>query len=118
MIKIYCYPKCTTCKKAIKWLEEKGIKFEEKHIVEEKLTAKEIEKLYKKSGLDLKKFFNTSGNMYKELNLKDKLKEMSEKEQFDLLATSGMLIKRPLLVGKDFVITGFKEETYIEKLGL
>ena len=116
MNKLYCYPRCTTCKKAVKWLEENGIDYEYKHIVEETPSKEDIKKYYKESGLPLKRFFNTSGNVYKELNLKEKLKEMSEDEQFELLASNGMVLKRPLLVGKGFVLVGFKETEWIEKL--
>ena len=116
MNKLYCYPRCITCKKAVKWLEENGIEYEYKHIVEETPSKEEIKKYYEKSGLPLKRFFNTSGNVYKELNLKEKLAEMSEDEQFELLASNGMVLKRPLLVGKDFVLVGFKEAEWIEKL--
>ena len=116
MNKVYCYPRCTTCKKAVKWLEENGIDYEYKHIVEETPSKEDIKKYYKESGLPLKRFFNTSGNVYKELNLKEKLAEMSEDEQFELLASNGMVLKRPLLVGKNFVLVGFKEAEWIEKL--
>jgi len=116
MNKLYCYPRCTTCKKAVKWLEENGIDYEYKHIVEETPSKEDIKKYYKESGLPLKRFFNTSGNVYKELNLKEKLAEMSEDEQFELLASNGMVLKRPLLVGKDFVLVGFKEAEWAEKL--
>ena len=116
MNKLYCYPRCTTCKKAVKWLEENGINYEYKHIVEETPSKEDIKKYYKESGLPLKRFFNTSGNVYKELNLKEKLAEMSEDEQFELLASNGMVLKRPLLVGKDFVLVGFKEAEWAEKL--
>ena len=116
MNKVYCYPRCTTCKKAVKWLEENGIDYEYRHIVEETPSKEDIKKYYKESGLPLKRFFNTSGNVYKELNLKEKLAEMSEDEQFELLASNGMVLKRPLLVGKDFVLVGFKEAEWIEKL--
>ena len=116
MNKVYCYPRCTTCKKAIKWLEENGIEYEYKHIVEETPSKEEIKKYYEKSGLPLKRFFNTSGNVYKQMNLKEKLAEMSEDEQFELLASNGMVLKRPLFVGKDFVLVGFKEAEWAEKL--
>ncbi|WP_315521432.1 arsenate reductase family protein [Leptotrichia wadei] len=116
MNKVYCYPRCTTCKKAVKWLEENGIEYEYKHIVEETPLKEEIKKYYEKSGLPLKKFFNTSGNVYKQMNLKEKLAEMSEDEQFELLASNGMVLKRPLFVGKDFVLVGFKEAEWAEKL--
>ena len=116
MNKVYCYPRCTTCKKAVKWLEENEIDYEYKHIVEETPSKEDIEKFYEKSGLPLKRFFNTSGNVYKEMNLKEKLAEMSEDEQFELLASNGMVLKRPLFVGKDFVLVGFKEAEWTEKL--
>jgi len=116
MNKLYCYPRCTTCKKAVKWLEENGIDYEYKHIVEETPSKEDIKKYYKESGLPLKRFFNTSGNVYKELNLKEKLADMSEDEQFELLASNGMVLKRPLLVGKDFVLVGFNEAEWVEKL--
>jgi transcriptional regulator, spx/mgsR family len=116
MNKVYCYPRCTTCKKAIKWLDENGIEYEYKHIVEETPSKEDIKRYYKESGLPLKRFFNTSGNVYKEMNLKEKLAEMSENEQFELLASNGMVLKRPLLVGKDFVLVGFKEAEWAEKL--
>jgi transcriptional regulator, spx/mgsR family len=116
MNKVYCYPRCTTCKKAIKWLDENGIEYEYKHIVEETPSKEDIKRYYKESGLPLKRFFNTSGNVYKEMNLKEKLAEMSENEQFELLASNGMVLKRPLFVGKDFVLVGFKEAEWAEKL--
>ena len=116
MNKVYCYPRCTTCKKAIKWLDENGIEYEYKHIVEKTPSKEDIKRYYKESGLPLKRFFNTSGNVYKEMNLKEKLAEMSENEQFELLASNGMVLKRPLLVGKDFVLVGFKEAEWVEKL--
>ncbi len=116
MNKVYCYPRCTTCKKAIKWLDENGIEYEYKHIVEETPSKEDIKRYYKESGLPLKRFFNTSGNVYKEMNLKEKLAEMSENEQFELLASNGMVLKRPLLVGKDFMLVGFKEAEWAEKL--
>ena len=111
------YPKCTTCKKAKKWLEENGVEFTDRHIAEENPTKEELTDWYQKSGLPLKRFFNTSGLKYKELNLKDKLPSMSEEEQLELLSTDGMLVKRPVLVGEDFVTTGFKEDTWKELLG-
>lgn len=112
------YPKCSTCQKAKKWLQEKNLEFEERHIVEENPTKEELKQWYEKSGLPLKRFFNTSGNKYKELKLKDKLPSMSEEEQLELLATDGMLVKRPVLVADNFVITGFREKDWMEKLGL
>ena len=113
-----CYPKCTTCQKAKKWLEENNVEFVERHIKEDKPTLEELQAWHKKSGLDLKKFFNTSGLLYKELKLKDKLPTMTEEEKFELLASDGMLVKRPILVGEDFVLTGFKAEAWKDALGL
>lgn len=115
-MQVLCYAKCTTCQKALKWLMEQGIEFEERAIKEKNPTKEELQEWYQKSGLPLKKFFNTSGNLYKELQLKDKLPGMSEEEQLELLATDGMLVKRPLLVGEDLVLTGFKEAEWAEKL--
>ena len=109
------YPKCSTCKKAKKWLEDNSVEFTDRHIKEENPTAEELSEWHKKSGLPLKKFFNTSGVLYKELKLKDKLPEMSEQEQLELIATDGMLVKRPLIIGDDFVLVGFKEAEW-EKL--
>ena len=109
------YPKCSTCKKAKKWLEDNSVEFTDRHIKEENPTAEELSECHKKSGLPLKKFFNTSGVLYKELKLKDKLPEMSEQEQLELLATDGMLVKRPLIIGENFVLVGFKEAEW-EKL--
>ena len=111
-----CYPKCSTCQKAKKWLDEYNIEYTERHIVEDNPTYDELKKWYVTSGLPLKKFFNTSGLLYKEMNLKDKLSNMSEKEQLELLATNGMLVKRPLVVKGDAVLVGFKETEWIEKL--
>lgn len=107
-----CYPKCSTCKKAQKWLEEKGKKFEVRNIKENNPTADEISTWYKASGLPMKKFFNTSGNLYKEMGLKNKLADMSEEEQIALLATDGMLVKRPILVEGGTVLVGFKAEEW------
>ena len=115
-IVFFCYPKCSTCQKAKKWLQENSIEFTERDIVKNNPTEAELKKFYKKSKKELKRFFNTSGNVYKELNLKEKLAEMSEDEQFELLASNGMVLKRPLLVGKDFVLVGFKEAEWVEKL--
>ena len=112
------YPKCSTCQKAKKWLTEKGIEFEDRHMIEENPTKEELETWYRASGLPLKRFFNTSGMKYKELNLKEKLPDMSDEEQLALLATDGMLVKRPILVGESFVVTGFKEKEWMGKLGL
>lgn len=102
------YPKCSTCQKAKKWLDEHQISYEDRHIVENNPTFEELKGWYERSGLPLKKFFNTSGMLYKEMKLKDKLPEMSEEEQLKLLATNGMLVKRPLIVDGDRVLTGFK----------
>ena len=110
------YPKCSTCKKAKNWLESNGVEFEDRHIVENNPTADELKAWYEKSGFPLKKFFNTSGLKYKELGLKDKLPDMTEEEQINLLATDGMLVKRPLVKGDDFVLIGFKEAQWAEKL--
>lgn len=106
---ILCYPRCTTCKKALKWLQENEIVYEERDIKSDNPSKEEIKSWYEKSGLPLKRFFNTSGNLYKEMKLKDKLGDMTEDEQIELLSTDGMLVKRPVLVGEDFVLTGFKE---------
>lgn len=108
------YPRCSTCQKARKWLEANDVEFTARHIVEQNPTAEELKEYHKKSGLPLKKFFNTSGMKYKELQLKDKLPQMSEEEQYELLATDGMLVKRPIIVGEDFAIPGFKEQTWEE----
>lgn len=110
------YPKCSTCRKAKNWLDEHNIDYESRHIVEDNPTASEIGEWYKKSGLPLKRFFNTSGKIYRENKLKDKIPDMSEQEQFDTLATNGMLVKRPILVGEDFVLVGFKVAEWEEKL--
>ena len=103
------YPKCSTCKRAKAWLTENGVTFDDRHIVEDNPTAEELNAWWEKSGLPLKKFFNTSGLVYKEQNLKERLPDMSEEEQLALLATNGMLVKRPLVIGEDFVLIGFKE---------
>ena len=107
---VLVYRKCSTCIKALKWLEERNIEFTERPIVEENPTYEELKEWYEKSGLPLKKFFNTSGLLYKDMGLKDKLPTMSEEEQLKLLATNGMLVKRPLVVGEDYVLTGFREK--------
>lgn len=109
---IYQYPKCGTCRKALKWLDEKGIEYESIHIVEKPPTQEQLKTLIDKSGLDIKKFFNTSGMKYRELGLKDKLKDMSDDEKIELLASDGMLIKRPIATDGDKVTVGFKEETF------
>lgn len=116
MIKVYCYSRCTTCKKALKWLVEKGIEHEVIDIKTDHPDEAALRKYYAMSGLPLKRFFNTSGLPYRELGLSKKLPDMSEDEQLALLATDGMLVKRPLVVGEDFVLTGFKEKEWIEKL--
>lgn len=113
---VLVYQKCSTCQKALKWLEEHKIFFEERAIVDENPTYEELKEWYGKSGLPLKKFFNTSGMLYKQMNLKDKLPEMTEDEQLRLLATDGMLVKRPLVIGEDFVLTGFREKEWEEKI--
>ena len=113
---VLCYKKCSTCQRALKWLDEKGIDYEERPIREERPTAEELKEWYQQSGLPLKRFFNTSGSLYKELNLKERLPGMSEEEQLALLATDGMLVKRPLVVGDGVVLTGFKEAEWEEKL--
>ena len=109
------YPKCSTCKKAKTWLDNAGVAYEDRHIVENNPTKEELAAWWKQSGLPLKKFFNTSGVLYKEQHLKDKLPEMTEDEQLALLSTNGMLVKRPLIIGNDFVLVGFKEAEW-EKL--
>ena len=103
------YPKCTTCQKARKWLESRGAVFDARHIKDQRPTAGELADWHRRSGLPLNRFFNTSGLKYKELGLKDRLPGMSEEEQIALLASDGMLVKRPILVGDDFVLTGFRE---------
>ena len=110
------YQKCSTCKKAKKWLDEQDISYEDRHIIEDNPTVEELKDWHERSGLPLKQFFNTSGMKYRELGLKDKLPEMSEEEQYELLATDGMLVKRPLVVGNDFVLIGFKEALWKETL--
>ena len=111
-----CYPKCSTCQKARSWLDEKGIAYDFRDIKTDNPTAEELRQWWQASGLPLKKFFNTSGLQYKALGLKDKLPTMSEEEQLALLATDGMLVKRPLLIGENFVLTGFREKEWEERL--
>lgn len=106
------YPKCTTCKKAKKWLDDRGIEYTDRHIVEDNPTFDELKLWYEKSGLPLKRFFNTSGLLYKSMELKDKLATMSEDEQLTLLASNGMLVKRPLLITDNAVIPGFREKEW------
>lgn len=111
------YPKCSTCKKAKKWLDDRGLDYTDRHIVEENPSAEELKAWHEKSGLPLKRFFNTSGMRYRELGLKDKLKDMSEEEQYELLSTDGMLVKRPIIVTDDGkVLVGFKEKEWEEAL--
>ena len=112
-----CYPKCSTCRKAQDWLDDHGIAYDLRDIKLNNPTAEELTLWYRKSSLPLKKFFNTSGLQYKALGLKDKLPTMSEAEQLALLATDGMLVKRPLLIGEDFVLTGFRPAEWETKLG-
>ena len=116
MLTFVCYPKCTTCQKAKKWLESVSVEVQERHIKEENPSVQELRTWWERSGLPLKKFFNTSGLQYKALGLKDKLPGMSEEEQIALLASDGMLVKRPILVGEDFVLVGFKEAQWAETL--
>ena len=116
-VTVLCYSRCSTCKKALKWLDENGIAYNERPIKEENPSKEELAEWYKKSGLPLKRFFNTSGNLYKELKLKDKLPEMSEEEQYQLLSTDGMLVKRPLLITEKGVCPGFSQEEWAKLLG-
>ena len=107
-----CYPKCSTCKKAEQWLKSRGTEYTFRDIKEDNPSKDELKNWYEKSGLDIKRFFNTSGLIYKELNLKDRLPGMTVDEKLELLSTDGMLVKRPILVGDDFVVTGFKESEW------
>ena len=116
MLKFICYPKCTTCQKAHKWLDENNIEYEFRDIKTENPTIEELTAWYKLSGLPLRKFFNTSGLLYKSMELKTKLPTMTDEEMRALLATDGMLVKRPLAIGTDFVLVGFKEAEWVEKL--
>lgn len=116
MLKFICYPKCTTCVRAKNWLDDNKIKYELRDIKLNNPTLEELTVWYNKSGLPIKKFFNTSGLLYKSLDLKNKLPEMSEREMLKLLSTDGMLVKRPLLIGDDFVLVGFKEAEWTEKI--
>ena len=118
MIEFICYPKCTTCQKAKKWLDDNKIEYMLRDIKEDNPILEELTAWHKMSGLPLKKFFNTSGLLYKSMELKDKLPEMSKEEQLKILATDGMLVKRPLVIGEDFVLVGFKESEWLEKLKL
>ena len=116
MIKVYCYERCTTCKKALKWLDERGIEHEVIDIKGNHPDEAQLRKYHEMSGLPLKRFFNTSGMIYREMELSKKLPDMPEDEQFALLASDGMLVKRPLLVGGDYVLTGFKVKEWEDKL--
>jgi arsenate reductase len=116
MLKFICYPKCTTCQKAKKWLDDNKIEYELRDIKLNNPSKEELTDWYAKSGLPIKKFFNTSGLLYKSLELKTKLPQMSEDEMLSLLSTDGMLVKRPLLVDDEFVLTGFKEAEWAEKI--
>lgn len=116
MINFICYPKCTTCKKAQKWLDENNIEYTLRDIKQDNPSMDELAKWYKTSGMPLKKFFNTSGLLYKSMELKNKLPNMTEERMLELLATDGMLVKRPLLVGDDFVLIGFKENDWNDTL--
>lgn len=110
------YPKCSTCKKAKKWLDAHNVEYTDRHIVENNPTYDELKEWYEKSDLPLKKFFNTSGILYREMQLKDKLSAMSDEDKLKLLATDGMLVKRPLIVSDNVVLTGFKEAEWAERL--
>ena len=111
------YPKCSTCKKAKKWVDDHGVNYEDRHIVEDNPTAEELKAWHERSELPLRRFVNTSGILYRELGVKNRFEEgMTDEEAFDLLATNGMLVKRPLVVGKDFVLVGFKEAQWEEAL--
>ena len=116
MLTLLCYPKCTTCQKATRWLDDNNIAYKVRDIKENNPTYAELKEWYAKSGLPLKKFFNTSGRLYQSMGLKQKLSAMSDEEQLKLLATDGMLVKRPVLVGEQFVLVGFKDAEWNEKL--
>ena len=116
MLKVYCYSKCSTCKKALKWLDENNVKYEAVDIKADHPDSETLRRYFAMSGLPLKRFFNTSGIQYREMELSKKLPDMSEDEQIDLLASDGMLVKRPLLIGDDFVLTGFKQSEWEAKL--
>ena len=107
-----CYPKCSTCRKARNWLDENNAQYTERHIVEDNPSFDELKEWHDKSGLPLKRFFNTSRMLYRDMQLKDKLPQMSEQEQLELLATDGMLVKRPILIGENFVLVGFRESEW------
>lgn len=110
------YPPCSTCKKAKNWLDENGVKYDLRNIKEENPTYDELKAWHKRSGLPLKRFFNTSGMLYKSMELKNKLDDMSEEEQLKLLATDGMLVKRPLIIADDFILVGFRQKEWEDKL--
>lgn len=110
------YPKCSTCQKAKKWLVDNQVDFEDRHIVEQNPSKEELKQWYERSGLELKRFFNTSGQIYRQMELKDKLPSMSEEKQLELLASNGMLVKRPLIVSENTVLVGFKEAEWKERL--
>ena len=112
MVKVYCYSRCTTCKKALKWLDDNKVEYKLIDIKEDHPDEKTLRQLHKKSGLSLKKFFNTSSQLYRDMELSKKLKDMSEDEMFKLLSSDGMLVKRPLLITGNKVLTGFKEEDW------
>ena len=116
MLKFICYPKCTTCQRAKKWLDDNGVEYELRDIKLDNPTFDELTEWYEKSGLPVKRFFNTSGLLYKSLGLKDKLPQMSDSEALKLLSTDGMLVKRPLLISDDFVLVGFKEVEWADKI--
>ncbi len=116
MLKFICYPKCTTCQKAKKWLDDNSIEYELRDIKADNPTQKELTEWYQKSGLQLKKFFNTSGLLYKSMELKTKLPSMTDEEMLKLLSTDGMLVKRPILVGDEFVLVGFKESEWKSRI--
>ncbi len=118
MLKFICYPKCTTCQKAKKWLDDNGVEYDLRDIKLDNPTLDELTAWYQKSGLPLKKFFNTSGLLYKSLDLKNKLPQMNDNEMLALLATDGMLVKRPLLIGDAFVLVGFKEAEWTVNLNI
>lgn len=113
---LICYPRCSTCKKAQNWLDERNISYTYRDIKEENPSFDELKEWYERSGLELKRFFNTSGLLYKSLQLKDKLPSMTDEEKLSLLSTDGMLVKRPLLIVDDFILVGFKEKEWAEKL--
>ena len=110
------YPKCSTCKKAKKWLDDHNIKYEDRHIIDNNPTFDELKEWYHKSNLDIKRFFNTSGMLYKEMNLKEKLPNMNDDEMIEILSTNGMLVKRPLIISDDVILTGFKEKEWEDNL--